>query len=123
MTVKDNYEDILRKLINQTKIYGASINTIDGLPVISVFNNMKEVEDAMISALSSTFINHSEKAISEFEFGNLNNAKIEGDKGQIYLYKINSSLILLLLAPKTISQGILHLGVRNTIRALKKLSA
>ncbi|TFF89077.1 MAG: hypothetical protein EU549_01845 [Promethearchaeota archaeon] len=120
MAIESSYEEILQKLIDQTKIFGASINTIDGLPVISVFKN-KDVEEALISALSSTFINHSEEVINIFEFGKLNNARVEGEDGQIYLYKINPSLILLILAPKSISQGILHLGIKNSIRSFQKL--
>ena len=122
LVIENNYEAILQKLIDQTKIYGASLNTIDGLPIISIFKNNKSIEDAFVSAISSAMTMHSEKVMSEFECGNLDNCKIQGENGQVLIFKINS-LILLVLAPKSISQGILHLGVKSCIREIKKLNS
>jgi predicted regulator of Ras-like GTPase activity (Roadblock/LC7/MglB family) len=122
MEIESNYEAILEKLIDQTKIYGASLNTTDGLPIISVFKNHKTIEDAFISALSSAMTMQSEKVISEFGCGSLDNCKIQGDDGQVLLWKVGESKILLVLAPKSISQGILHLGIKNSIRSLEKVN-
>ena len=112
----------MQKLIDQTKIHGAALNTVDGLPVISVFKNGKKFDDALISALSSTMTMHSEKVIDEFDYGSLNNCKIKGENGQVLIFKINTSLILIILAPKSISQGIIQLGVKNSIRSFQKIN-
>jgi len=121
VTIENTYEEILKKLVNQTKIYGASLNTIDGLPVISFFKNDNNVEEAMVSALSSAMTMQSEKVMAEFNCGDLDNCRIQGENGQVLFFKINS-LVLVVLAPKNISQGILHLGIKHCIREIQKLS-
>jgi len=122
VAAEKNYESILQKLINQTKIFGASLNTIEGLPIISMFRNGKTIEDALISAISSTMTMHSEKVMDEFNCGSLDNCRVQGETGQVFFFRIDS-IILLVLAPKNASQGILHLGIKNCIREIIKLNS
>jgi len=98
------------------EIEGIAVLTKEGLPIASIFSS---IDPAMLSAITATINNVSEKAMEELEKGILEVVIVQGAQGHLVVQGIGSSAILAVLANKSAKPGLLYLLVSRVSEKLR----
>lgn len=83
-------------------------------------NLAPSLDGGTISSLLGPLFSKADKAMSELEFGNLDNAILEMGKTRAYLFRAGPS-ILAVLTDRSTTLGLVMLEVRRTLPALERL--
>jgi len=98
------------------EIEGIAVLTKEGLPIASIFS---AIDPAMLSAITATINNVSEKAMEELQKGVLETVIVQGEQGHLVVQGIGASAIIAVLANKSAKPGLLYILVN---RVSEKLS-
>lgn len=97
------------------EIEGIAVLTKEGLPIASIFST---IEPAILSAITATINNVSEKAMEELEKGILEAVIVQGEQGHLVIQGIGSSAIIAVLASKSAKPGLLYILVNRVSEKL-----
>ncbi|MHA1385927.1 MAG: roadblock/LC7 domain-containing protein [Candidatus Helarchaeota archaeon] len=112
-------EVILKDIKKDVKVYGSILINISGIPLAA--DLPQNLDKEKIAMIITTVLLTSEKGLMDNDFGTLDRISIRGEKGEMFLFKINDKLILAVLGPRNISYGILILSVKNAINRILSL--
>ena len=115
-TEKLNY--ILQNFVSNTPdIQGAAVVTPDGLPLAA--NLPGTMDEERVSAMSAAMLSLGERIGVELSRGTIDQIYVEGNEGFSVLKSCGEDAVLLVLASKTVKQGILMLEIKRVIADLK----
>lgn len=113
---KLNY--ILQNFVSTTAdIQGAAIVTPDGLPLVTHLPSTMDEE--RVSAMSAAMLSLGERIGMELSRGTIDRIYVEGDEGFSVLTSCGQDAVFLVLANKTVKQGVLMLEIKRAIAELK----
>ncbi len=115
-TVKIN--SILQNFVSSTNdVQGAALVTNDGLPLASSLPGAMDEE--RVSAMSAAMLSLGERIGQELARGTIDKIFVEGDQGYGVLTSCGEESVLLVLANKSVKQGVLMLEIKGVVSALK----
>ena len=97
------------------EIEGIAVLTKEGLPIASIFST---IDPAILSAITATINNVSEKALEELEKGLLEAVIVQGERGHLVVQGIGGSAVIAVLANKSAKPGLLYLLVSRVSEQL-----
>jgi predicted regulator of Ras-like GTPase activity (Roadblock/LC7/MglB family) len=106
---------------NNPDIQGAAIFNLQGFSIRSILP--RDVDEAIVSAMSAAILSVSERAVEELERGKLKRILIEGIEGTIILSKIEEKAILCTLTKSNASLGMVFLGIQGISREISRYLA
>ena len=107
----EQIEQQLNELSNELpEIEGIAVLTKEGLPIASIFSS---IDPAMLSAITATLNNVSEKAMEELQKGVLETVIVQGELGHLVVQGVGESAIIVVLANKSVKPGLLYIMVNR----------
>lgn len=117
MSRADDITEILRSIrVNTPDVLGASLVSIDGLPIASVAP--AALDEELIAGMAATMLGSGEQISEELMGSAMQQAIIRSEKGMIVLNAVSSDTVLILLANKNAKLGMIFLEVRRAVRDL-----
>ncbi|MFQ6123408.1 MAG: roadblock/LC7 domain-containing protein [Candidatus Heimdallarchaeota archaeon] len=92
------------------EIEGIAVLTKEGLPIASIFST---IDPAILSAITATLNNVSEKAMEELQKGLLETVIVQGEQGHLVVQEIGTSAVIAVLASKSAKPGLLYILVNR----------
>lgn len=92
------------------EIEGIAVLTKEGLPIASIFST---IDPAILSAITATLNNVSEKAMEELQKGLLETVIVQGEQGHLVVQGIGTSAIIAVLASKSAKPGLIYILVNR----------
>jgi predicted regulator of Ras-like GTPase activity (Roadblock/LC7/MglB family) len=89
------------------EIQGSTIVSTQGLPIVSLLD--KSVNDGIISAMSAAIQSVGMRAAEELKRGKLKRILLEGDEGTMIMTAAGENAILVTLAQKDASLGVIFM--------------
>ncbi len=109
---------LLQSLIsNSPEIEGASLVTLDGLPLASTLPS--DMDEERVSAMAATMLSIGERIGEELQKGNVGRVLVESDLGYCMLTSCGEDAVLLVMASAEAKQGLLQLAVKRSVAELK----
>ncbi|NPB08477.1 MAG: hypothetical protein GXN96_06065 [Aquificae bacterium] len=115
----DKYESLLQELVKATGIEGASLVSMDGLPIASVLP--PDAEEDKVAAMSAALLSLGERVVEELKKGSLEQITIKGDVGYIILTGIGQEAVLTTLAGSNAKLGLVYMEIKKVQEKLKEL--
>lgn len=105
----------IKQQLNELKaempeIEGIAVLTKEGLPIASIFST---IDPAILSAITATLNNVSEKAMEELQKGLLETVIVQGEQGHLVVQGIGTSAIIAVLASKSAKPGLIYILVNR----------
>ncbi len=105
----------IKQQLNELKaelpeIEGIAVLTKEGLPIASIFST---IDPAILSAITATLNNVSEKAMEELQKGLLETVIVQGEQGHLVVQGIGTSAVIAVLASKSAKPGLLYILVNR----------
>ena len=97
------------------EIEGIAVITKEGLPIASIFST---IDPAMLSAITATLNNVSEKAMEELKKGLLETVIVQGEQGHLVVQGIGTTAVIAVLAHKSAKPGLLYILVNRVSEKL-----
>jgi len=115
----DKYESLLQELVRATGVEGASLVSMDGLPIASVLP--PDAEEDKVAAMSAALLSLGERVVEELKKGTLEQITIKGDQGYIILTGIGQEAVLTTLAGANAKLGLVYMEIKKIQEKLKEL--
>ncbi len=100
-------------------IEGATIVSVQGLPIVSLFNDTN-INESLVSAMAAAILSVGERASNELKRGKMKRTLIESDQGQLILTQAGKNAILVTLVKKGAGLGIIFLLLDSAIKKIIK---
>ncbi|MFX0200105.1 MAG: roadblock/LC7 domain-containing protein [Candidatus Hodarchaeota archaeon] len=110
--IKQQLNDLKAEL---PEIEGIAVLTKEGLPIASIFSS---VDPSILSAITATLNNVSEKAMEELQKGLLETVIVQGEQGHLVVQGIGKSAVIAVLANKSAKPGLLYILVNRVSEKL-----
>ncbi len=109
---------LLQELVaNSPEIEGASLVTLDGLPLASTLPiNMDEER---VAAMAATILSIGERIGNELEKGNVDRIFVDSSEGYCVLTNCGEDAVMLVMANRSAKQGMLQLAIKRAVTELK----
>ena len=109
---------LLQELVaNSPEIEGASLVTLDGLPLASTLPiNMDEER---VAAMAATILSIGERIGNELQKGNVGRIFVESSEGYCVLTNCGEDAVMLVMANLSAKQGMLQLAIKRAVTDLK----
>jgi len=109
---------LLQSLVtNSPEIEGASLVTLDGLPLASTLPG--HMDEERVSAMAATMLSIGERIGEELQKGNVGRIFVESDQGYCMLTSCGDDAVLLVMATTAAKQGLLQLAIKRSVADLK----
>lgn len=110
----------IKQQLNELKaempeIEGIAVLTKEGLPIASIFST---IDPAILSAITATLNNVSEKAMEELQKGLLETVIVQGEQGHLVVQGIGTSAVIAVLASKSAKPGLIYILVNRVSNKL-----
>ncbi|WP_461831664.1 roadblock/LC7 domain-containing protein [Aquifex sp.] len=115
----DNYEAVLQELIKAGGIEGATLVSLDGLPIASVLP--PDAEEDKVAAMSAAILSLGEKVVEELKKGTLEQITIKGNSGYIVITGIGKDAVLTTLTNADAKLGLIYMEIKKAQEKLKEL--
>ncbi|HID66219.1 MAG TPA: hypothetical protein EYP32_05195 [Aquificaceae bacterium] len=115
----DKYQAVLQELIKASGIEGATLVSLDGLPIASVLP--PDTEEDKVAAMSAAILSLGEKVVEELQKGNLEQITIKGNHGYIVITGIGQDAVLTTLAGENAKLGLIYIEIKKAQQQLKEL--
>ncbi|NPB06732.1 MAG: hypothetical protein GXO03_03890 [Aquificae bacterium] len=115
----DKYEMLLQELVKASGVEGASLVSMDGLPIASVLP--PDAEEDKVAAMSAALLSLGERVVEELKKGTLEQITIKGDQGYIILTGIGQEAVLTTLAGANAKLGLVYMEIKKIQEKLKEL--
>lgn len=115
----DKYMQVLRELIKNTGLEGASLVSADGLPISSVLK--PGLEEDRIAAMSAAILSLGERVSEELAKGGLEQITIKGESGYAILTGVGHDAVVVVLADNNAKLGLLLMEIKKAQERLKAL--
>ncbi len=102
---------------NSLEIEGASLVTLDGLPLASTLPS--NMDEERVSAMAATMLSIGERIGEELQKGNVGRIFVESDQGYCMLTNCGEDAVLLVMASVAAKQGLLQLAIKRSVAELK----
>ncbi len=114
----DKLNSILENFVSGTNdVQGAVLVTPDGLSLGSTLP--PGMDEERVSAMSAAMLSLGERIGKELSRGSIERIYVEGDEGYGVLTSCGEEAVLLVLANKSVKQGILMLEIKRVVSELK----
>lgn len=111
-------QSLLQSLVTGTpEIEGASLVTIDGLPLASTLPG--HMDEERVSAMAATMLSIGERIGEELQRGDVNRIFVEGEQGYCMLTNCGQDAVLLVMATAAAKQGLLQLAIKRSVATLQ----
>lgn len=111
-------QSLLQSLVTGTpEIEGASLVTIDGLPLASTLPG--HMDEERVSAMAATMLSIGERIGEELQKGDVSRIFVEGDQGYCMLTSCGQDAVLLVMATAAAKQGLLQLAIKRAVATLQ----
>ncbi|MFQ5818625.1 MAG: roadblock/LC7 domain-containing protein [Candidatus Heimdallarchaeota archaeon] len=97
------------------EIEGIAVLTKEGLPIASIFST---IDPAILSAITATLNNVSEKAMEELQKGLLETVIVQGEQGHLVVQGIGTKAVIAVLASKSAKPGLIYILVNRVSNKL-----
>lgn len=97
------------------EIEGIAVLTKEGLPIASIFST---IDPAILSAITATLNNVSEKAMEELQKGLLETIIVQGEQGHLVVQGIGTKAVIAVLASKSAKPGLIYILVNRVSNKL-----
>jgi len=114
----DKYESLLQELVKATGVEGASLVSMDGLPIASVLP--PDAEEDKVAAMSAALLSLGERVVEELKKGTLEQITIKG-QGYIILTGIGQEAVLTTLAGANAKLGLVYMEIKKIQEKLREL--
>jgi len=115
----DRYSQILQELIRNTGLEGASLVSVDGLPISSVLK--PGMEEDRIAAMSAAILSLGERVAEELAKGHLEQITIKGQDGYVIVTGVGSDAVMVVLADNNAKLGLLLMEIKKVQEKIKAL--
>lgn len=110
----------IKQQLNELKaempeIEGIAVLTKEGLPIASIFST---IDPAILSAITATLNNVSEKAMEELQKGLLETVIVQGEQGHLVVQGIGTKAVIAVLASKSAKPGLIYILVNRVSNKL-----
>lgn len=111
-------QTVLQSLVAGTPdIEGASLVTVDGLPLSSTLPS--HMDEERVSAMAATMLSIGERIGEELQRGGVGRIFVEGEQGYCMLTNCGQDAVLLVMATAAAKQGLLQLAIRRSVSELQ----
>lgn len=111
-------QSLLQSLVTGTpEIEGASLVTIDGLPLASTLPG--HMDEERVSAMAATMLSIGERIGEELQKGDVSRIFVEGEQGYCMLTSCGQDAVLLVMATAAAKQGLLQLAIKRSVAVLQ----
>ncbi len=100
-------------------IQGASLVTLDGLPLVSTLP--PDMDEEKVSAMAAAMLSIGERIGGELQRGNVGRVFVDGDQGYCMLTNCGQESVLLVLASAAAKQGLINLSIKQTVAKLQEV--
>ena len=108
----------LQNLVSNTPdIEGASLVTLDGLPLASTLPG--DMDEERVAAMAATMLSIGERIGEELQKGGVSRVFVESDRGYCVLTSCGEDAVLLVMATAAAKQGLLQLAIKRSVADLK----
>ncbi|NWF96286.1 MAG: roadblock/LC7 domain-containing protein [Candidatus Thorarchaeota archaeon] len=111
--------ELLRDLAKRSPILGATIVSMEGLPLFSYLNTGSD--EAAIAVLVSSAYSAGLQTVKELKQGHLKSVIIEGDAGTTLILAISESHLLTVIAPENAKLGLVFNDAKQVGRRAARL--
>jgi predicted regulator of Ras-like GTPase activity (Roadblock/LC7/MglB family) len=109
---------ILQNFVTSTSdVEGSALVTPDGLPLATCLPT--NMDEERVSAMSAAMLSLGERIGNELARGMIDRIYVEGDLGYGILTSCEEDALLLVLASRSVKQGVLMLEIKRVISELK----
>ena len=113
------YEAVLNELVKVTGIEGASLVSMDGLPISSILP--PGAEEDKVAAMSAALLSLGEKVVEELKKGKLEQITIKGDHGYIVITGIKEDAVLTTLTSEEAKLGLIYMEIKKAKEKLESI--
>ena len=119
MVSKNNFNPVLEDLLAQNSdIQSALVGTLDGIALASVqLSNIS----GRLAAMSSAALGLGRQLITTICNGNLNEIKVSGDKGQVFIYSITNKAVLVVVTKNEPNVAMVNWESQKTVKQLASI--
>lgn len=111
-------QSLLQGLVTSSpEIEGASLVTLDGLPLASTLP--LNMDEERVSAMAATMLSIGERIGEELQKGSVGRIFVESDLGYCMLTNCGEDAVLLVMASAAAKQGLLQLAIKRSVAELK----
>lgn len=113
------YETVLNELVKATGIEGASLVSMDGLPISSVLP--PDAEEDKVAAMSAALLSLGERVVEELKKGALEQITIKGNHGYIVITGIKEDAVLTTLTSEEAKLGLVYIEIKKAKEKLESM--
>jgi len=113
------YETVLNELVKAAGIEGASLVSMDGLPISSILP--PGAEEDKVAAMSAALLSLSERVVEELKKGKLEQITIKGDHGYIVITGIKEDAVLTTLTSEEAKLGLIYMEIKKAKEKLESI--
>lgn len=113
----DRYTQVLQELIKNVGLEGASLVSVDGLPIASVLK--PGMEEDRIAAMSAAILSLGERVAEELAKGALEQITIKSQDGYVILTGVGKDAVIVVLADNHAKLGLLLMEIKKAQEKLK----
>ncbi len=109
---------LLQELVaNSPEIEGASLVTLDGLPLASTLPT--NMDEERVAAMAATILSIGERIGNELEKGNVDRIFVDSSEVYCVLTNCGEDAVMLVMANRSAKQGMLQLAIKRAVTELK----